>query len=80
MLKSIVPVLVAVVLTFTIATIFQHSAYLQVLVSQGNNSCRTFRETGKTVCGAFLAYWQKNGGLPIFGYPISNEFVEKSKL
>jgi hypothetical protein len=42
--------------------------------------CRTFPETGKTVCGRFLQYWQQNGGLAQQGFPISNEFVEVSDL
>jgi len=39
---------------------------------------RTFTETGKTVQGKFLEYWDKNGGLTQQGYPISNEMQEKS--
>ncbi len=31
---------------------------------------RTFPETGFTVSGRFLEYWEHNGGLPVFGYPI----------
>src|SRR3954451_19602275 len=42
--------------------------------------CRTFKETGKTVCGRFLQYWQQNGGLAQQGLPLSNEFVEVSDL
>ncbi len=47
-----------------------------------NNSpgARLFRETGFTVGGKFLDYWNKNGGLPQQGYPISNEFTEISDL
>lgn len=41
---------------------------------------RRFPETGFTVGGAFLTYWNKNGGLPQQGYPISNEFIEVSDL
>jgi hypothetical protein len=41
---------------------------------------RLFAETGKRVGGKFLDYWQKNGGLPQQGYPISEEFTEKSDL
>ena len=37
---------------------------------------QTFVQTGKAVRGPFLAYWQANGGLPIYGYPISDELVE----
>ncbi|MFL5735338.1 MAG: phosphate ABC transporter substrate-binding protein PstS, partial [Chloroflexia bacterium] len=39
-----------------------------------------FSQTGKTVGGKFRAYWEKNGGLPQQGYPISNEFQEKNEL
>jgi len=37
---------------------------------------RHFPETGYTVIGGFLDFWEKRGGLNIFGYPISNEFWE----
>lgn len=33
-------------------------------------------ETGHTMGGDFLAYWEQNGGLPQFGFPISAEFTE----
>src|SRR6188472_2688303 len=39
---------------------------------------RTFPETGKTVSGRFLDYWNTHGGLAQQGYPISNEMQEKS--
>lgn len=39
----------------------------------------TFPETGKTLTGGFLAYWQQNGGLAQFGFPISNEISEQSQ-
>lgn len=39
-----------------------------------------FKETGKRLGGRFLQYWQQNGGLPQQGYPISEEFTEKSDL
>jgi hypothetical protein len=42
--------------------------------------CQTFPETAKMICGRFLSFWQQNGGLRIFGYPISNPFVEKNAL
>ncbi|MCS6882788.1 MAG: glycoside hydrolase family 99-like domain-containing protein [Oscillochloridaceae bacterium] len=34
-------------------------------------NCQTFPETGHQVCGRLLAYWRENGGLPVFGLPIS---------
>jgi pimeloyl-ACP methyl ester carboxylesterase len=39
-----------------------------------------FEETGKRAGGTFLKYWEKNGGLAQQGYPISDEFQEKSDL
>lgn len=37
-----------------------------------------FDETGHTVRGDFLRFWNDNGGLPVFGFPISEEFEEIS--
>ena len=35
-----------------------------------------FDATGHTLRGSFLDYWNSNGGLPQFGYPITEEFTE----
>jgi hypothetical protein len=35
-----------------------------------------FPQTGHNLANAFLSYWQRNGGLAVFGYPISEEIVE----
>jgi hypothetical protein len=40
---------------------------------------RFFPETGHTLKGEFKKYWDRNGGLPVFGFPISEEFQEVSK-
>ncbi|HYP19959.1 MAG TPA: hypothetical protein VEY08_07775, partial [Chloroflexia bacterium] len=45
----------------------------------GSNS-RTFTETGYTVSGIFLDYWQRNGGLSQQGYPIFAVMGEVSPL
>jgi hypothetical protein len=37
-----------------------------------------FPETKHTLSGKFLQFWEKRGGLPIFGYPISEPFEEAS--
>jgi thermitase len=50
-------------------------------------NCQFFSETGHTVCGAFLEYWQNNGladpsltryerSLQLFGFPLSEERTE----
>ena len=33
--------------------------------------CRIFAETGHSLCPPFRAYWERNGGLAVFGFPIS---------
>ncbi|MEM8531278.1 MAG: hypothetical protein AAGF95_10575 [Chloroflexota bacterium] len=38
--------------------------------------CRFFAETGYNMCGAFRAYWESNGGLERFGYPVTAEITE----
>ena len=37
-----------------------------------------FPETGHSLGGVFRLYWERNGGLPFYGYPLSEEFVEVS--
>ncbi len=46
--------------------------------AHAQGSSHTFPETGKTVKGRFLQYWQKHGGLAQQGFPISSEMQEKS--
>jgi hypothetical protein len=47
-------------------------------VSLAQGDSHTFPETGKTVKGKFLTYWQQHGGLTQQGYPISEELQEAS--
>ncbi len=42
-------------------------------------SRRYFELTGHSLAGGFKRFWEANGGLPIFGYPISEEFEEWSE-
>ncbi|NTU81393.1 MAG: hypothetical protein HGA45_18775 [Chloroflexales bacterium] len=37
---------------------------------------RCFPETGFCISGSIRAYWEHNGGLPVFGFPISEQRVE----
>ena len=39
---------------------------------------RFFPETGHTLAYGFKSYWEQNGGLYVFGFPISEEFSEKN--
>ena len=38
---------------------------------------RSFPETGHSVSGAFLEYWQNTGGLAQYGYPLSEVFTQR---
>ncbi len=61
-------------LTLSISTI------LSVLVApQAATAAESqfFPQTGHTVSGPFLAYWQTHGGLAIFGYPIGEAQTER---
>jgi hypothetical protein len=44
------------------------------------DSPRRFTETGHTLGGAFRRYWEGQGGLEQFGYPLTDEFTEVSTL
>jgi len=37
---------------------------------------RCFAETGYCISGPIRAYWERNGGLPVFGFPITAQRVE----
>jgi hypothetical protein len=40
---------------------------------------RFFSATGHNLAPEFAAYWDTHGGLPVYGYPISEAFTEISK-
>ena len=39
---------------------------------------RYFSETGHYLSWGFKGYWDANGGLPVFGYPLTEEFSEQN--
>lgn len=41
------------------------------------SGCRYFSETRHSLCQPFLGYWERNGGLERFGYPISEAQEER---
>lgn len=40
---------------------------------RADGACRYFPQTRHNLCGTFLRFWEDNGGLARFGYPISSE-------
>ena len=63
-------------------------APFQPVAASSDASCSTFAATGHRLCNGFRAYWQSHGldfgdpgisgreSLALFGYPISEEFVD----
>ncbi len=41
--------------------------------------CSRFAETGYSTCTPFTPYWQRHGGLPVFGFPIVNMRQEQNQ-
>ncbi|MEO8289138.1 MAG: DUF4352 domain-containing protein [Chloroflexota bacterium] len=77
MIRRLTPYVLVALLSMTIGSILKPFDHLPAIAQ---STCQTFTETGKQVCGRFLEYWQKNGGLAQQGLPLSNEFVEVSDL
>lgn len=55
-----------------------HPAFAPVAGSATEGS-EYFAETGHTLGGAFQQFWHANGGLVVFGYPVSEEFGEHNR-
>lgn len=43
-----------------------------------NRDWSYYPETGHYLSGQFRDFWESNGGLPVFGYPLTEEFVASS--
>ncbi len=39
---------------------------------------RYFPETGHTLGGSFHDYWARSGALPVFGFPLTEEFIQQN--
>ncbi len=57
-----------------LALLLPLTATLAPVQAQTDEQC--FQETGLCVSGRILQYWQQNGGLPVFGLPITTQREE----
>lgn len=48
--------------------------------SPSDPTCHYFVETGHKACFQFLTYWTANGGLDMFGYPISETTLDAGRI
>ena len=55
------------------------SAFGRIAAFPSSPSRIYFESTGHSLGGPFLTYWNRYGGLPIFGYPLSEEFQERNE-
>ncbi|HUG14806.1 MAG TPA: hypothetical protein VMM78_07265 [Thermomicrobiales bacterium] len=46
--------------------------------AQSDANCSFYAETGHRLCFGFRWFWETNGGLSNFGYPLSEEFDERN--
>jgi hypothetical protein len=51
----------------------------QPVEAADDNYTRFFPQTGHRLSHGFKDYWENNGGLRIFGYPLSEEFTEDDR-
>ncbi len=53
----------------------QFHPYMKATITVVAANSRTFAETGQTIQGRFLSYWDTHGGVALNGYPISGEMM-----
>jgi hypothetical protein len=58
---------------------FQPAPAVQGIGHGDHGQSLWFPESGHNLAPEFSAYWQANGGLPVYGYPISEAFTETSR-
>jgi hypothetical protein len=47
--------------------------------AQAQPRSRCFVETKQCIEGRFLEYWEQNGGLAVFGYPVTHARQERNR-
>jgi uncharacterized protein YkwD len=60
-------------ITFLLIALLICALGLSAPATHAQGRCRAF-ETRQQVCGRLLEYWEQNGGLPVFGLPLSEQF------
>jgi hypothetical protein len=71
-------VVMGLTLAATLAPLAVSGAAQALLEAAQAGQSRCFQETGKCVRGAFLVHWQQHGGLEQFGFPVSDEIIERN--
>src|SRR3954454_12768079 len=56
--------------------LFALAALVSIQPAQAASNQRCFAETSYCISGPIRAYWERNGGLAVFGYPITAQRTE----
>lgn len=56
----------------------ENEAPFRPAAKPNGTACLYFEQTQHSICNSFRKYWEQNGGLALYGYPISEELEEKS--
>jgi uncharacterized protein YkwD len=59
-----------------LVTLIALSSFAPAIPALAQSGCRAFPETGHQACGRILSYWDANGGLSVFGYPIADQAAQ----
>ena len=76
-MRRLMAILVSLVVLCTSVSAVAADALSASEAAQPKTGCTYFSETQHNLCAGFLAYWEKYGGLAVFGYPITEEYVEE---
>jgi len=57
-----------------------HASTADQVVSPPDSGCRTFPETGHSLCHSFLEFYEDHGGRNVFGLPITDFRLENGRL
>jgi hypothetical protein len=55
---------------------FTTFAFIPALPAAAQADQRCFAETGNCISGPIRAYWERNGGLAVFGFPLTAQSIE----
>jgi hypothetical protein len=61
---------------YTVKTPVNHRAAFNRAAPRADANNLYFSETGHNLSNIFKDYWQRKGGLALYGFPISEEFIE----
>jgi len=64
-------------LTFGLLIVTLVAGLLTAVPSRAQSNQRCFPETGLCISGRIREYWERNGGLPVFGFPITPQREER---